>query len=214
MSCLKIKDYYDNIIIVVKDMKHKKMIKIVLILFIILDILFLFQSTYAKYRKKVDQNIDIGLADWNILLNNQSIVGKDTVEGEIIPIFEQNENVKENKLAPGVKGYFDITINATNVDVSFSYDLSVSVADAEKYSDIKAYGYQLDPDNTTEILDYNGESIGGNIVHNTPLTKIRIYIRWDDDEGSTMSNQEDTMLAITNKTLKMKAAFRFEQLKE
>lgn len=194
-------------------MKYKKLIKAVLILFIILDVVFLVQSTYAKYRKKVDQDINVGLANWNIKLNGQSIVGKDVVEGEIVPIFEQNENVKENKLAPGIQGYFDITIDATEVDVSFSYNLSVAVAEAEKYSDIKAYGYQLDPDNDGEVLDYNGESIGGNIVHNTPLTKIRIYIRWDDSEGNAMNNQEDTMLAINNKSLKMKASFRFEQLK-
>lgn len=174
--------------------------------------IYLCQSTWAKYRKKVQQNVDISLASWNIKINNESIAGKSTISGNVTPVFEKSEYVAENVLAPGVTGYFDINIDASDVDVSFSYLLNTKVNDSDLYPDIIAYGYILDPDNNSDIIDIPDNGITGTVVHNTSSTKLRIYIKWDDSENNTMDNAKDTALAISNSTLTMNATFIFTQI--
>ncbi len=175
---------------------------------------FLLQDTLAKYRKKVDENVDISLASWNIKLNGESVAGKSSITGNITPIFDESEHVASGVLSPGIKGYFDIDIDASDVDVSFTYHLSVLASDVESYPDIIAYGYTLDPDNNGDVIDYAEDGIDGSIVHNTASTKIRVYIMWDDSDSNSMDNAQDTALAIANENITMKATFNFEQIKE
>lgn len=169
------------------------------------------QSTYAKYRKKVEQGVQLSLARWNIVLNNQSIAGKTSVSSDVVPYFEANEHMAENVLAPGATGYFDIEIDASDVDVSFSYLLNI--VQNEQYPDIIAYGYSLDT-TSNQILDIPEDGITGNIVHNTPLTKLRIYIKWDDSSENVMDNATDTALAINNSTFTLNASFVFTQINQ
>lgn len=196
-------------------MMKKRRLKIIICTFIIIFFSgFLLYTAFAKYRKSVNQNIGINLATWNIKLNNESIAGKESISTVITPIFEKNEYIAENVLAPGVTGYFDIEIDASEVDVSFSYAFTTKVKDYELYPDIIAYGYIIDPDNQTEIIEYDENTgITGTIIHNTETTKVRMFIKWDDDEENQMDNTADTALAINNSTLTMIATFKFEQLK-
>ncbi len=212
-TCLTKKLTHDKITLVV-CMNTKNIIKGFLIISAIGIAAFLLQDTFAKYRKKVNNDIDINLASWNIRLNGESIAGKDTISSKIKPIFEKNEYIAENVLAPGVRGYYDIDIDASEVDTSFSYLFTTKISDEEKYPDIIAFGYTIDPDHNSEIIEYTGESISGSIIHNTASTKIRIYIKWDDSETNLMTNTDDTALAISKNELTMNAEFKFEQLKE
>ena len=102
-------------------MKDKKLFILVSVLLICCCLVVLYQDSYAKYKKKVDQNVGITLASWTIKLNNESVAGKETVTGNIIPTFLESEYTAENVIAPGSSGYFDITINPSNVDLSFDY---------------------------------------------------------------------------------------------
>ena len=183
---------------------NKKQIIIGSVVLVVLIIsFFVVQDTLAKYRKKVDENISLGLARWDIKLNNESIAGKETITSDVTPIFEESDYVAENVIAPGITGYYDIVIDATEVDVSFSYKLTSIVNEAEKYPDIVAYGYTIDPDNNEEISNYEETGIEGTIAHNTEETKIRVYIKWQDDEGNAMDNAEDTALAISKSSIEM-----------
>ena len=193
-------------------MNRKRFLVVITVLLLLVSSYFLYQGAYAKYRKKVIQKVDISLARWDIVLNNESIAGKNTISSTVIPKFESNDYMAEGVLAPGVSGYFDIEIDACKVDVSFSYELTVAVADQEAYPDIIAYGYTIDPDNNNEISDISGAVITGSVVHNTPLTKLRIYIKWDDSIDNAMDNAADTALAISNASLGMKATFLFSQI--
>lgn len=192
-------------------MKKRRILTICLVLLLAISSIYLLQSTYAKYRKKVEQGVELSLARWNIKLNNQSIAGKTAVSSDVTPYFETNENIAENVLAPGVTGYFDIEIDASDVDVSFNYLLNI--VQNEQYPDIIAYGYSLDPTSNT-ILDIPEEGITGDIVYNTPLTKLRIYIKWDDSSNNVMDNAADTALAINNSTFTLTASFIFTQINQ
>ncbi len=195
-------------------MKDKKLFILVSVLLICCCLVVLYQDSYAKYKKKVDQNVGITLASWNIKLNNESVAGKETVTGNIIPTFLESEYTAENVIAPGSSGYFDINIDATDVDVSFSYTLSVEVNDNELYPDIIAYGYALNPTEDSTASDFPQDGITGTVGHNTNDTSIRIYIKWDDSENASMDNIQDTALAIANEEVSMKATFHFTQIKD
>jgi len=192
-------------------MKKKRILVIVFILLISISSFYLLQSTYAKYRKKVEQGVQLSLARWNIVLNNQSIAGQTSISSDVTPYFETNEHIAENVLAPGVTGYFDIEIDASDVDVSFNYLLNI--IQNEEYPDIVAYGYSLDP-TSNQILDIPEDGITGNVIHNTPLTSLRIYIKWDDSSTNLMDNATDTALAINNSTFTLTASFVFTQINQ
>lgn len=189
----------------------KRILSYLFVFLLLISSFYLIQSTYAKYKKKVEQGVQLSLARWNIILNNQSIAGKTTVSSDVVPYFEANEYMAENVLAPGATGYFDIEIDATDVDVSFNYLLNI--IQNEEYPDIVAYGYSLDP-TSEQILDIPEDGITGNIVHNTPLTKLRIYIKWDDSSENVMDNATDTALAINNSTFTLNASFVFTQINQ
>lgn len=190
----------------------KKYLFILLFLGILIVSGIILQSTYAKYRKKVDQGVELTLARWNIKLNNETITGKDVLSEKIVPKFEGNEYVLDDVIAPGSTGYFDLLIDSSEVDVSFKYTISVATEDIEKYPDIVAYSYVINPTDNSETLDYTDEGITGEIEHNTPLTTIRVYVKWNDDENNTMDNIQDTLLAIENQTLNMNTTLHFEQI--
>jgi len=192
-------------------MRKKRILFFIFVLLLGISSLYLIQSTYAKYRKKVEQGVQLSLARWNIKLNNQSIAGQTTVSSNVTPHFEANENIAENVLAPGVTGYFDIEIDASAVDVSFNYLLNILQNKA--YPDITAYGYSLNLD-SDEVLPIPADGITGDIVHNTPLTKLRIYIKWDDSSSNVMNNATDTALAINNSTFTLTASFVFTQINQ
>ena len=192
-------------------MKDNHYIPIIIVIILLIGSIFLIQSTLAKYRKKVDQDIGISLAKWNIKLNDESIANKSTISGNVTPVFDKSDYVADNVVAPGVQGYFDIDIDATEVDVTFTYKLNVTTNEEETYPDIVAYEYSVNGEENKQPYDKE-QGITGTIQHNTDSTSIRVYIKWDDSETSSMTNPEDTALAINNSEITMNAEFLFEQL--
>ena len=56
-------------------MKKKNDIKFVIVFVIVvgLSLLYLFQSSYAKYRKQIEGDVRTTIASWNIKVNNEMI---------------------------------------------------------------------------------------------------------------------------------------------
>ncbi len=194
-------------------MNKKSFIIVILLLLSLFGMSLFVQDTLAKYRKKVSQEVSLNLARWNIKLNNEDIVGKDVITSKITPVFSKNEYVADNVLAPGITGYFDIEIDASEVDVSFTYQLTSVIDDSKTYPDIVVYGYTLDPDNSEEITPYTEEGISGTIEHNaTEPVKVRMHIKWDDSAENQMDNLQDTALAIEKSEVIMRGTFTFKQI--
>ena len=173
------------------DMTKKRIL--VFILFCLVFI-FLFQEAYAKYRKYASVQVDNTVAKWNIKINNETIGNKTTLTNHITPTITSSNYVKDNVLAPGSTGYFDIVIDATDADVSFTYDINISKYDMYTINDLNIYAYSVnDFSTTTSVTDGN---VSGTIQHNTATTTIRIYFNWLDDGTDTMNNQTDTTVAV------------------
>ena len=174
----------------------KKTDAIFLILFIAVlgfSLIYLFQSSYAKYRRNTETNIQGRIASWDIKINNESINNGTTLTNTITPVIDANQYVKEGTIAPGSTGYFDLVIDATNVDVDFTYTITGEVSEDTPLTDLKLTGYKL---NNGNLITYNGTTgITGDIPMNTSTTNLRIYFEWVDDATNEMNNQEDTEYA-------------------
>ena len=174
-------------------MKLNRKITFLLALLALFYCVSLIQSTYAKYLSTADADTNITIARWNILVNNQDISQNSNFSEVLEPTFTGNENIKDGVIAPTATGYFDITIDGSTTDVSFSYDISFSEADDNTVTDLKITKYEIDGHSYT----YNGP-ISGNILlndQNRALT-VRVYVEWvDQTDDETMTNVDDTTAA-------------------
>ena len=177
----------------VENTSSKKKLLVFLLLFLIC--LFLFQEAYAKYRKFATVNVNNTVANWNIKINNEDIRNKTTLTNNITPTINSNANVNANVLAPGSSGYFDVTIDATNADVSFTYEITIDSLNASTIEDLDINSYAVN--DFTNIQTISNGVVSGTITHNTPSTVVRVFFSWIDDGTDTMTNQDDTAAATS-----------------
>ena len=109
-------------------MKVKKKIMFFVALMCLFYCVSLMQSTYAKYVTTADTNADFTIARWNILVNDQDIKENSNFTNLIVPTFEGTANIKEDVIAPTSEGYFDIVIDGSDTDVSYTYTLTIDYA--------------------------------------------------------------------------------------
>lgn len=197
----------------------KKKVYFILLLVSCSISLSLISTTYSRYVAGTNGNIDVMLAKWQLLINNQDITNETNSEMVITPVIEENNNVKKNYLAPSSKGYFDINIDASNVDVSYSYDLTINT-DNEELNNLLIYKYAILPNtyNDGEKIEYTTITDGKitNEVlfdNNNPDFKyepftIRIYFEWYDDTDINTSISSD----LDN--YKINVSMKFKQLIE
>ena len=207
----------------------KKRICFILLLMSCSLCLCFMSSTYSRYVAGTTVNIDILFAKWQILINTQDITDQNTSNISITPTIEQNENIKENTVAPTSKGYFDIDIDPTNVDVSFRYTIDLEI-DNEDIPDLMITKYTILPNDyqegdTIEYTTLQENTITDEIIYDNetenfnfePFT-IRIYFEWYEGEDELMDDEADTEIgeASSNDELSftINANISFEQIIE
>ena len=195
-----------------------------LIVFMSLSItMCIMSNTYSKYAADTTGNLEVSFAKWQILVNNSDITDGTSRTLNITPVIEDNSNVAAGKLAPASKGYFDITIDPSNVELSYDYRITLSAAN-QSMPDVVINKYA--------ILDSNyheGDTITKNNVVNNEITgtenytsngfdpyTVRVYFEWVEGSGETMNDAADTAIghAATNAatdSIEMTATIHFEQ---
>ncbi|MBP5678883.1 MAG: hypothetical protein J6X28_03550 [Bacilli bacterium] len=158
-----------------------------------ITLMYMFQSSYAKYRRQTETTVQARVASWNLKVNNEDISSSTTLTNSITPTIDSNPYVKAGTIAPGSSGYFDIIIDATNVDVDFTYTVTGEVDDDTPLEDLIIKNYKVNNGSTTAYNSTTG--IVGDIPMNTSRTTIRMYFEWNDSATNTMDNQEDTAYA-------------------
>lgn len=196
----------------------KKDLKFIILFIVLVSccLLYLFQSSYAKYRRQINGSVSSDIASWNIKVNGEDIANKKTLTTTIEPTFLESENTKEGVIAPGVTGYYTITIDASDVDVNFLCSIHSDVSVDSNVVDLKTLSYAVNPvSDNDEKLTYSADTgIVQQISKNTNQTVFRIYIQWDDEAG-TMDNQADTEAATNdNSKALMNVTLQFSQLNQ
>ena len=199
-------------------MKNKK-IYILLISIIIILLSIIIRNTVAKYITSKSSDANMNIARWKILINNQDVTSASTLNNVITPIFPGNNNIASGVIAPTAEGYFDIIIDATNTDVSLSYEITTSANEESIVQDLVLSGYSIDEGERQEIIeDENGNfKIQGDIRYNSQDKDItlRVYIKWNDDQetGAIMNNQDDTETTTEEESVaKVNVNLKFTQI--
>lgn len=197
-------------------MSRKKDLRFIILFVVLVSccLLYLFQSSYAKYRRGVTGEVSADVAGWNIKVNGEDIANKKTLTTTIVPTFLESENSAAGVIAPGVEGYYTITIDASLVDVPFECTIHSDVADDSSISDLKTLSYQINPtSSTTDRLTYSADTgIVQVIPRNTSQYVFRIYLVWDDENG-TMDNQADTEVGVSDSSQAlMQVSLQFSQI--
>ena len=196
-------------------MKNQKKLIILLIICLISLLAFVFVQIYAKYLSTATGDASIKIANWNILVNDLSIKQNTDISSSIVPVFPGNENIASNIIAPTAEGYFDLTFDFTETDVSFKYEINTSVSDSSSVKDLVTTGYSID-DGEKQTFDTFNETISETILldSNIKTRKIRVYILWNDDETtSSMSNEDDTLSTSSDTPALLHVDISFTQLK-
>lgn len=186
-------------------MKLFKKYVLLLALFAAIASVCIIFNTFAKYATSAKQITDIPIARWNIKVNEVSIKNGDSLSNVITPIFPGSVHIAEGILAPTSEGYFDVVLDCTDADVSFSYSINISANENSSVTDIITTGYSID---NGDIIPFDGNinSISDNIYYSSGIKSrnIRIYIQWNDDSDTeAMDNSMDTAATfdVENKAL-------------
>ena len=179
-----------------EDIIRKKLLFCISCLFLIIS-LSVIKNTYAKYITSADGDANINIARWKIIVNNQYIEQNKELSNVITPVFDGNDNIASNVIAPTAEGYFDILIDASNTDVSLKYEITTSDNADSAVSDLIISGYSIDDSERQQIVSDDGQiKIENEILYNSTDKdiKLRVFLKWNDDEtnGATMDNQADT----------------------
>ena len=187
-----------------------------LILLVVLSIilcLFFVQESLAKYITAADETANISIARWKILVNDEDIRGENAVNTVINPVFLGNDNIAENIIAPTSEGYFDLIIDAREADVSFKYKISMSVNQNSSVKDLVATKYVVNGGEPI-TMDINNQTIENTVLYgnNNSTINIRVYIVWNDGDGSLMDNSADTLATTSGNSAMMNVSLNFTQV--
>lgn len=199
-----------------------------LIAFIALSVcLGIMSTTYSRYVSDTTGNIDMLFAKWQILVNTTDITTNNSSSIAFEPVIEENTYIASNTIAPSSKGYFDIDIDPTNVDVSFKYLITLNVVNENmpdllisKYAYIPVGYVEGDP---LETINLTTNEITESLVYDNTTEnfkfeakKIRVYFEWYEGTGENMNDAADTAVgyqAATTEGVKLtiNANIAFEQ---
>ena len=167
-------------------MKKNKKKSLIAILFIILVIILIYTiiTTYATFRSEFTGDMKIDNATWRILVNNTDISSNAVKQFTIDNInVDESQGVEKGKLAPGLKGNFNILIDPTDTDVSIKYELKINTTNINS-TNIKIESVvETLHGNTlinTDTNTYTG-IIKLNDIKNKVTNNIQVTLAWDDN---------------------------------
>lgn len=116
-----------------------KKFKILVLILIVLMIAYILLNTYSKYNSEADATIEQDVGRWNIKINGTDVTSTYGTPAEFeINNFEWDESshVTEGKVAPGMKGRFEISIDPKDTDVSIEYSIKIDNSRFTESNDI------------------------------------------------------------------------------
>lgn len=158
----------------------KQKAKIIVMIIAVITILAITVLAWAKYTSVFDGNTQKQVAKWSFKVND-SEEGAKTFN--LVNTIDSNDSVKENEVAPGTSGHFDIKLNGAGSEVAINYIIN---ADFEN-NPVNMHFY-LDENHTVELPIEDGKLVINDFI---PLAEIdnekiiRIYWNWPSETGNT-----------------------------
>lgn len=193
----------------------KKRVFLILACFWIIISFLLIRTTYAKYLTAVDASTNVGIAAWNIVLNNQNIIQSTNFSTNLNLVFPGNEYYSEDYIVPGSIGYFDLTVDTSDVSIPFNYTVTAEPDILNDIDDIKVIGYSLNGNNENiTYLNEENTNIINSVYPSSQSSSIRVYVQWVDDSTETLDDDDDTEIALDEGKAVVLVHVLFEQIPE
>ena len=195
-------------------------------------------NTYSRYVADTTGNLKMSFAQWQILVNNEDITNNSSSSVILTPVINENKYVESNKIAPSSSGYFDISIDPSNVDVSFNYSITLDVVN-ENIPDLIITKYAILDNDYKENEAITYKNIENNLIqgsldvekiatssdeiiasssdeikeHNFKPFIVRICFEWYEGQDEKMNDESDTLIGSNaeNTNLEINAEIKFEQ---
>lgn len=151
-------------------------------------------STYALFETQLQKNVKTDVGKWNIKVNAEDITNT-TTHSFTMNTFKisQSPYTKENKIAPGMDGTFEIDIEPQDTQVSIRYDIAIDSTELTNQS-IKLNSV-MEKNNNNEIIKTAENTYTGVIplekINKDYLDAIEISFSWENVEEN---NEEDTKI--------------------
>lgn len=169
-------------------------------------------DTYAKYASAATSTTSSSIARWRILVNNEDITVGASSTSIITPYFPGNENINSGVIAPNAEGYFDLVIDASNVDVSFGYTITIEPNAYSAVTELVATKYIINGGEEVEFEEGENEIEGTLLLGNQNRTvNVRVYIKWDDSLN-LMTNAQDTNTTVGNQQAQLDVTIHATQI--
>ena len=178
---------------------------ILLALMMILITVYQINTTYAKYLTQAQGIIEETIGPWVVKINGTNIATEADVQNFTINDLNYNSNnyVLDGKIAPGLLGYFDVVIDATEASVAVRYDVTIDfakldISDSIRFAKLVKVVNGLEDDTgivQTAENTYTGTISLTDIEAGTTNT-IRVYLGWRDD-GTGVNDAKDSILGTT-----------------
>jgi len=179
---------------------QKRQFRLLLACIALLLLVNLITDTYAKYISSANANSDLTIASWAFLVNNQDVLQNADFSNTIVPVFDTDANIASGVIAPTSTGYFDVTIDSSDVNLAFDETITLAQGTSNTVSDLVFTGYTLNGGTLVPLNNLTTTTITSNHTVNeqTTTNTYRFYIAWNDDANTqTMNNAADTAQANT-----------------
>ena len=204
-----------------------KKVKIILLLITLSVCLCLMSSTYSRYIASAKGDIVGSFSKWQIFINNEDITNGISSSLSITPTIIPSAHIKADVLAPTSQGYFDIEIDPSNVEVSFSYLIELD-AQNDYIPDLTITDYAFLPEGYIEGNPLTKVPALTNAITEDKLFDkitpsfafepftIRVFFEWYDGAGKIMTEEEQADIgyqaADEDLTYKIGIKASFEQI--
>lgn len=166
-------------------MNKKKMVIALLIILLAIIIICAIIYTYATFKSEFSGDMKINNATWKILVNNTDISSQ-TVKYFTIDALnvDESQGVKPGKLAPGLKGNFNILIDPSNTDVSIKYVIKLDTQYIDD-SNIEIISV-VETNNNKDLIYTNKNEYTGTIllddIKKGITDNIQVNVIWEDND--------------------------------
>ena len=162
-------------------------------------------DTYAKYVSRAEAQVEKESGAWVIKVNDTDISNsnEETTFNISNIIYQNNEFVAENKMAPSSNGYFDIIIDPSNSSVAVRFDVTLDVQQLNIIDSIRftnAYRIINGEESSDGIVQTGENTYSGvinlNDVKNKVASTMRFYIGWDEKETEEGDLQDSELGSV------------------
>ena len=167
-----------------------KRVLVIIFLFFLVITIFEVVTSLGLFESAQNVVINTDIGRWQVLINDSSIKEETTFEVSNV-IVDNEENVLENRLAPGTEGYFEVEIVPNDSSVAFRYDVTYSW-DLVDNSKIQFLSVE---ETTDHDIVRTGEKTYSGIISLDDIAdennvNIRFNLQWINDDNNNDSDSE------------------------